>query len=64
MATDGCDAILSAVGSHWTTLPALVRATGAPPERILACLERAVASGRIETPRGAYRRTMWRRTAS
>lgn len=59
--SDPCDAVLALVGTHWMSEAALVRATGAAPQAIRRCLEAAVAQGTLETPRGVYRSTMWRR---
>lgn len=61
MAQDApCDRIVAAVGTHWMTDAQIARQTGAPLETVRRCLEAAVLSGRIETPRGVYRNTMWR----
>lgn len=59
--SDGCDAVLAGIGPHWMTEAALARSTGVERQAMLRCLEAAVAAGTVETPRGAYRNTMWRR---
>ena len=56
-----CARVMALIGSHWMTEAALVHAAGTSAESVRRCLAEAMADGTLETPRGVYRNTMWRR---
>lgn len=56
-----CAGVLAAIGPHWMTEAQLARITGMEAARVRRCAAEATERGELETPRGVYRGTMWRR---